>query len=400
MKDQIDIRRPVMVVLHRGWRIAALGAIAAVVTYLVGLMTPQTYAAAALVGIIDRSNVVAFDPRFLPVERDLPTFEPYPALASSEAVLSDLLLHLGDQAPGDGSLEALRGRLSAGLSGDKVLLRLTAFAEAPEEAAALANAWAEVVVGHASALYEATDVALLAQYEEQLATAREGLSDARDALVAHDLAVREKGSAAALAAAEAELARLQEEMGALRAIQRDVQTMKTAWEADEGFSLEQPLSDLLSEILRPMAEGASLPEVAGEASPRELFDVVERVLLERMAMTQSALEGAQMRVAELCDERAEQEAERGELAFALREAEERVLLLAKEAERVRMATEDSRIKVQLTSRAGVPARPSSGGTSLRATALGGLAGILLGVVLALFLDRVRGTLAGSTSAEA
>ena len=128
MEEKIGIRRHVAVVVHHGWWIAALGAIAAAVTYVVGLMTPQTYTAAALVGIIDRSNVVAFDPRFLPIERDLSAFEPYPALASSEAVLSDLLLHLDDQAPGDGSLEELRGRLSAGLSGDKVLLRLTAVA--------------------------------------------------------------------------------------------------------------------------------------------------------------------------------------------------------------------------------------------------------------------------------
>ncbi len=51
---------------------------AAALAALVGALTPKTYTSSALVGIIDRSNVVAFDPRFLPLERDLPTFEPYP----------------------------------------------------------------------------------------------------------------------------------------------------------------------------------------------------------------------------------------------------------------------------------------------------------------------------------
>lgn len=400
MEEKIDIRRAVAVVLHHGWWIAALGAIAAAATYVVGLMTPQTYTAAALVGIIDRSNVVAFDPRFLPVERDLPTFEPYSALASSEAVLSDLLLRLDDRAPGDGSLEELRGRLSAGLSGDKVLLRLTALADTPEEAASLANAWAEVVVEHASALYEATDVALLAYYEEQLALARQDLSDARDALTQHDLAVNERASAAELAAAQAEVERLQEEMLALRAIQRDVRAMGTALEADEDLSLAPSLSDLLAETLRPVAENASLPDAATDASPDALFDVLERILAERVTGTQAALDSAQERVADLAEELAEQQAMRDERAFAVREAEDRVLLLAQGAERVRIAAEDSRIKVQLTSRARVSARPSSGGPSVRATAVGGVTGILLGVALALFLDRGRRARAGSRSAGA
>jgi capsular polysaccharide biosynthesis protein len=400
VEEKIDIRRPVAVVLHHGWRIAALGAIAAVVTYVVGLVAPQTYTAAALVGIIDRSNVVAFDPRFLPIERDIPIFEPYPALASSEAVLSDLLLHLDDRAPGDGSLEALRAQLSAALSGDKVLLRLTASADTPEEAASLANAWAEVVVNHASALYEATDVALLARYEEQLALARGDVQAARDALAQHDLAVNERASASELAAAQAEVERLQEEMLALRAIQRDVGAIGAALEADEDLSLGPSLSDLLAETLRPMAENASLPDAAADASPDALFDVVERILAERTEATQNALKSAQVRSAELGEERAEEGAERDELVFVLREAEDRVLLLAEEAERVRMAAEDSRIKVQLSSRAGVPAKPSSGGTSVRATVLGGLTGILLGVVLALFLEGGREARVGSPSAEA
>jgi len=400
VEEKIDIRRPVAVVLHHGWWIAALGAIAAAATYIVGLVTPQTYTAAALVGIIDRSNVVAFDPRFLPVERDLPTFEPYPALASSEAVLSDLLLHLDDQAPGDGSLEELRGRLSAGLSGDKVLLRLTALADTPQEAASLANAWAEVVVEHASALYEATDVALLAHYEEQLALARQDLSDARDALVTHDLAVQQNASFAALAAAEAELERLQEEMAALRAIRRDAEALRTALEAGHDLSPEETLGDLLGGTLRPLAEDASVPVVTADASPHDLLDVIERVLAERVTATQAALESAQERVADLAEELAEQQAMRDERAFAVREAEDRVLLLAQGAERVRIAAEDSRIKVQLTSRAGVPARPSSGGPSVRVTALGGVTGILLGVVLALFLEGGREARVGSPSAEA
>ncbi len=56
-----------------------------------------------------------------------------------------------------------------------------------------------------------------------------------------------------------------------------------------------------------------------------------------------------------------QDAARRDLGWAVREAEERVLLLAGELERARLAAEDSRIKVQLTSAASRPAqRPRAG----------------------------------------
>ena len=402
MRDQIDIRRCVTVLLHHGWWIAALGAIAAGVTYLVGLMTPVTYTASALVGIIDRSNVVAFDPRFLPIERDLPSFEPYPALASSDAVLSDLLRRLGDRAPGDGSMDALRGRLIAALAADKVLLRLAASAATPDEAAALANAWAEVVVEHASALYEATDVALLARYEEHLAAARDDLARARDALVDYDVSARVQGLQDELADAEAESKQLQDELQALRAIERDAHAARAAVEscAGESSALGQSLDALLAEALRPMGENVSSPDSVTDDAAESVLDLIEQVLAVRMAATREALNVAQANVAELRGDLAEQVAERDALALAVREAEDRVLLVSTAAERVRLAADGSRIKVQLTSYAGVPTRPSSGGPNALAIALGGLAGLLFGIVLALFLAGQRRIPGGSASAEA
>jgi len=402
VRDQIDIRRWVTVVLHHGWWIAALGAIAAGVTYLVGLMTPVTYTASALVGIIDRSNVVAFDPRFLPIERDLPSFEPYPALASSDAVLSDLLRRLGDRAPGDGSMDALRGRLIAALASDKVLLRLAASAATPDEAAALANAWAEVVVEHASTLYEATDVALLARYEEHLTAARDDLARARDALVDYDVSARVQGLQDELADAEAESKQLQDELQALRAIERDAHAARAAVEscAGESSALGQSLDALLAEALRPMGENVSSPDSVTDDAAESVLDLIEQVLAVRMAATREALNVAQADVAELRGDLAEQVAERDALALAVREAEDRVLLVSTAAERVRLAADGSRIKVQLTSYAGVPTRPSSGGPNALAIALGGLAGLLFGIVLALFLAGQRRIPGGSASAEA
>lgn len=401
MKKQTDIRRYGAVVRRHGWWIAILAVVAATLTYLIGIVVPETYTAAALVGIIDRSNVVAFDPRFLPIERDLPTFEPYPALASSDAVLSDLLDRLGDEAPGDGSLEALRGRLVAALAADKVLLRLTASADTPEDAAELANAWAEVVVAHASELYEAMDVALLARYEELLEEAAGELATARAALVEHDIAAAERGLAENLAAVEREAQRLQDELLALRVVQRDAQAARAAlngdqrWDAD---SLARAVASLQARALQPLTEDPlSLGPVRDD--PAGALDLVDQVLTQRIRDAAEALTAAQAEAVRARHALAEQAAERDNLALAVRQAEDRVLLLSKQAEQVRLAADDSRIKVQLTSRAALPTRPSAGGASVLSVGAAALAGVLFGTALALFVADERERSGGSTPLE-
>jgi hypothetical protein len=363
---------------------------AAALATLLGALTPATYTSSALVGIIDRSNVVAFDPRFLPLERDLPSFEPYPALATSEAVLQDLLARLGDDAPEDGSIEALRERLSAALAADKVLLRLSASADSPDEALQLADAWAKVVVAHASQLYETMDIALLAWYEEQLADARADLTTARDELVRHDVAAAEQGLGAELMALEAEIDRLAAELSALRSIERDAQAARQA-ASEPGHDsqvLAAGVAMLQQRVLQPLAEVQPAADALTE-DPLAALDRVEATASERMQDVEALLADASVRQRQLQGAAVAQDAGRREVTWAVREAEERVLLLAGELERARLAAEDSRIKVQLTSPASRPSQPTKGGVQPLVVGAAALSGLLLGSVLAILLAERR-----------
>jgi len=363
---------------------------AAALATLLGALTPATYTSSALVGIIDRSNVVAFDPRFLPLERDLPSFEPYPALATSEAVLRDLLVRLGDDAPEDGSIEALRGRLSAALAADKVLLRLAASADSPDEALQLADAWAKVVVAHASQLYETMDIALLAWYEEQLAEARADLTTARDELVRHDVAAAEQGLGAELVALEAEIDRLAAELSALRSIERDAQAARQA-ASEPGHDsqvLAAGVAMLQQRVLLPLAEVQPAADAVTE-DPLAALDRVEATASERMQDVEALLADASVRQRQLQGAAVAQDAGRREVTWAVREAEERVLLLTGELERARLAAEDSRIKVQLTSPASRPSQPTTGGVQPVAVGAAGVTGLLLGSAIAILLAERR-----------
>ena len=390
MKDRSDIRRYGEAVWRHGWWIAVLALMAAALATLLGALTPATYTSSALVGIIDRSNVVAFDPRFLPLERDLPSFEPYPALATSEAVLRDLLVRLGDDAPEDGSIEALRGRLSAALAADKVLLRLSASADSPDEALQLADAWAKVVVAHASQLYETMDIALLAWYEEQLAEARADLTTARDELVRHDVAAAEQGLGAELVALEAEIDRLAAELSALRSIERDAQAARQA-ASEPGHDsqvLAAGVAMLQQRVLQPLAE---VQPAAGAVTedPLATLDRVEATASERGQDVEALLADASVRQRQLQGAAVAQDAGRREVTWAVREAEERVLLLTGELERARLAAEDSRIKVQLTSPASRPSQPTTGGVQPVAVGAAGVTGLLLGSAIAILLAERR-----------
>ncbi|MGI6380759.1 MAG: Wzz/FepE/Etk N-terminal domain-containing protein [Anaerolineae bacterium] len=390
MKDRSDIRRYGEAVWRHGWWIAVLALMAAALATLLGALTPATYTSSALVGIIDRSNVVAFDPRFLPLERDLPSFEPYPALATSEAVLQDLLARLGDDAPEDGSIEALRERLSAALAADKVLLRLSASADSPDEALQLADAWAKVVVAHASQLYETMDIALLAWYEEQLADARADLTTARDELVRHDVAAAEQGLGAELMALEAEIDRLAAELSALRSIERDAQAARQA-ASEPGHDsqvLAAGVAMLQQRVLQPLAEVQPAADALTE-DPLAALDRVEATASERMQDVEALLADASVRQRQLQGAAVAQDAGRREVTWAVREAEERVLLLAGELERARLAAEDSRIKVQLTSPASRPSQPTKGGVQPLVVGAAALSGLLLGSVLAILLAERR-----------
>ena len=391
MKQQNDIRRHGEAVQRHGWRIAVLVLASAALTLLVGALTPETYSTSALVGIIDRSNVTAFDPRFLPIERDLPSFEPYPALASSEAVLRDLLAALGDDAPGDGSLEALRRRLTAALSADKVLLRLTATADSPPKAARLADAWAEVVVAHASALYQAMDVALVAWYDGLLEGARAELAAARDALVAHDVATAQQGLARELSTLQREMSLLEAELAALHAIQRDAKAAREAAEQPTGAS-EQALGAavvaLQQRVLFPLGDAPPSAE-PWSGDPLAALDTVDRMAVQRVQEIEATLAGERAREKDLDAARVTQAAARDELALAVREAQDRVLLLAGEREKVRLAANDSRIKVELTSPASLPTRPSSGGARPVAAGVAAVAGLAVGCALAIWAAERR-----------
>ncbi|MGC8880305.1 MAG: GumC family protein [Anaerolineae bacterium] len=157
LEDEIDLRQYIRTLL-RYWRwIVGLSIVAAVLAFAISSVLPPQYEATALVAITGPRYHMQFDPRMQDVPFDPKQFtKGYAAIATGDELLTTLLeatnsgVSTGNAAL---SLVDLKAALDAQAVGDGNLVQLTARAGDPEEAAHLANMWAERYVIQLNMLY-------------------------------------------------------------------------------------------------------------------------------------------------------------------------------------------------------------------------------------------------------
>src|SRR3990172_5967158 len=181
-EDEIDLRDYVRVIARHAWMIVGLAVIAVIVTLAIGFFQPPTYEARALVAITRPQFVMNFDPRMSAAADVSTPSRALVSLATADdvlgAVLSSVSTHLPPRLQ---SVDGLRSVLAAGTTSDPTLLELKARAGDPQQAATLANTWAEVLADRARAIYGQSQ-GDVTSFEARLAEADARLTKAEAAL--------------------------------------------------------------------------------------------------------------------------------------------------------------------------------------------------------------------------
>ena len=165
MEDEIDLRQYIRVLIRHWVLIVSITVAAVIVAVLVSFTSAAVYEAKATVIITATRTEIVFEPKYrtYSLEEDTELKESLVALVKSSIVTSLTLDLLGDELSPEGqSIPSTLGKVAVNISGD--LIEISVKSTDPEEAADIANAWAESYVDYINALY-----ADIAQSPEELA---------------------------------------------------------------------------------------------------------------------------------------------------------------------------------------------------------------------------------------
>lgn len=425
MEEEIDLREYVRVLWRWWWLIGGLALVAAVAALVTSFLLPPSYEATALVVWTRPRYQLQFDSRIGAVD-DKPAYSIYPQLATSDGLLQDLLASLEPAPPGIESIGDLRRALKAKAGADPSLVQLSVRSPDAQEAARIADAWAEAFVAAANALYGRSGDEQVAFFVGQAEQAQAALAAAEQALIEYQGRNEVQLLQAQLGAERRELQqRLQERYDLAEAVRKAQALRERVAGQPEGS--RSRLADELTALLlqtRALGMGSSLliepaTDVDG-SSARLAGSVPIEVQLSAAALTpagritaelaasldslvatlEAQAEEVEARVAALGPEiLALQERLQDARAEESRLSQERDVALetygslTRKVQEVRIAAQDRESEVRLASRAGVPERPAGQGKATNA-AIAGLIGLTLGVVGAVAVEWWRGGVAG------
>ena len=236
MTEAVDLK-PYILALLRRWRWLIGGALlAGVLAFGLSFLLPPVYQASVLVLVNSPDQLVEFDPRFAAVEETRPV-QAYPELALSDSMVQTLAQEL----PQPPTIEEMRDTLSARASSDPGLLRLAVEHSDAAEAARLANKWAEIFLAQANKVVGDQNQEQVLFYTAQRDEAREALREAEAALARFQAGNRSRLLAVELAEIELALAEYRVEQRELARLQRDIATLRSQLQAQDGELLELDL---------------------------------------------------------------------------------------------------------------------------------------------------------------
>jgi succinoglycan biosynthesis transport protein ExoP len=424
VEEEIDLRQYVEVLIRYWVWIAGLALVVAVAALLVSFLISPTYEATALVAVTEPRYVMRFDPRFETVNGVQPAYQAYPELATSDELLQDLLTRLTPLPQGVEVLQDLREVLDAGAGADPSMVRLAVRSQEPEEAARVANAWAELFVTRANDIYGSQNEDQVSFFKDQLERAQAELEVTEQTLVAFQ--ARNQGAIleAHLGSARQDLQdylveqrEIERAVRNARALQDSVADQPADAQASPGDDLtalllqiqafnvqtSRPAQTSLSEETAPYALELEVgPSVWVQISDATLLSSERTagelvVGLDELAATLEARGGEiatqvaalEPQILSLQQQLQESQAEEDRLTRARDVAKETYVTMARKVEEVRIAAEDTSGEVRLASQAAVPEKPVSPRKLLN-TAVAGALGLMLGVFGVLAIEWWRG----------
>jgi capsular polysaccharide biosynthesis protein len=154
MENEIDLRQYIRVLIRHWVMIVSITVIAIIVAVLVSFTSAAVYEAKATVIITITRAEIVFEPKYrtYSLQEDKELRETLFTLVKSSSVAAEAIERLGDELElEDQSIRNILSKVTVNTSGD--LIGISVKSTDPEEAVAIANAWAESYVSYVNALY-------------------------------------------------------------------------------------------------------------------------------------------------------------------------------------------------------------------------------------------------------
>jgi uncharacterized protein involved in exopolysaccharide biosynthesis len=328
-------------------------------------------------------------PRFEALTQQ-PAYKAYPTLAKGDEVMEALFARLNPRPAEIKTLGDLRGMVEAKAGTDPSVVQLIVRSPNPQEAARIANLWAEIFVAHANRVYGASDEELK-QLEGQLAQAQAELEAAEQALI--EFQARNQASIldARLDSLKSDQAHYLADQRAITYILQDIQALReqlARQPSERPSSLADDLTTLFLQIKAFNAQ-ASAPiqlqvnsaESLSNKSIKEtiaLLDDIAQALRAKSAEIGQRLEELQPQILSLQRQLQEIYTESDRLTRQRDLAKETYTALARKVEETRIAVQGVQSTARLGSRAAVPEKPARPRKLLN-TAVAGVLGLMLSV---------------------
>ena len=179
MEEEIDLRPYIELVVRKRYWVLMSAIVFSVIAVGISFLLPKTYAATALIAVIDPKDLVQFDQGISNVQNRQP-LDAFPELAESDSVLTTVINNIGYE--NEVSLNEFRQTLTARAGLDESLIRLIATSNEPDIAASVANAWADSFVSWANEVYGTQSEEKVDFFETQLEIANQDLDVAEEDL--------------------------------------------------------------------------------------------------------------------------------------------------------------------------------------------------------------------------
>jgi uncharacterized protein involved in exopolysaccharide biosynthesis len=404
VEDEIDLREYVDVIRQRWKLIVGVTVLAVIAAAVVSFLMPPIYQAASVVLITEPRYQMQFEPRFETVDQWQPAYEAFPELATSDGVLESVVeaYELSSTARiEEWRLQGLKGMVEATSQGDPSLVKLKVSCRSPEDAAGIANVWADELVERGNRIYSEgeDDVAF---FEDQAAQAEQDLGEAEQALIAFQARDRASIVSAQLSSYRQTQSDYLADQRKIIYLVQDIQGLRdqlAQQPEDRPASLGDELTSLFLQIKAFNAQAATPVELqvnsAESLSQKSRADQVAFLedLVGTLQAKSSTIEGQltelEPKILERQEELQEIRTEEQRLKRAQTLAEETYMTLSRKLEEARISAQEGNGILQVGSHAAIPEAPSSPNKK-RNVAVAGALGLLVGVFGVFFIEFLEG----------
>lgn len=400
MEEEIDVREYIKVLL-RYWKwIAALALLAAIVGCIASVLAPAAFEASSVVIVARPRYQMQFDPRFETADGWNPAYEVFPTLATSDGVLQDVVDTYdpsSEAAIENWRLGELASMVEASSGGDPSLVVLGVRARSAQDAANIANTWADILVHRGNNIYGGSDKDV-AFFEEQAVLAAQALDAADAALIEFEARNQANIISAQL---DSRLRAQTDYLGDQRTIAsiiQDIQGLRDQLAQQAGsqsISLADDLTALLLQIkafnaqaVAPIELRIESSEYLSSKSPVEqvaFLDDLVSTLVSKSAEIDVRLAELEPQILALQRQLQESSVEKDRLSRARSLADETYLTLARKLDEARIAAQEENRMLQVGSYAAVPERPVAP-RKLFNTVVLALTGLVIGIIVVVFVE--------------